>query len=767
MDYYIIMSESSQLFPGDHLPRQVSPGRTHVVNEQALLEGVSHIGGPNSVFQDSHGTANVIVGLKWVLPENKREGVEALLEDLPGKYYEDLIVLSNPFIRGKVLPGSEEAKWYSEISSAAQQNSLARISILEKWRDIVMAVREEKDDGLDKACVMMFADVCPGLKTTLRYRANILGRIPLAGLTQADRLCRDHVSAIVRDWYPDSGFDGYIRAIDLGIQGAEYAYTAQILAETACQLQTLPAVKQSEYMKARVATLFGLYLPDGFTNTAQKAVESLDSTLLEAVRIFDTLRINKLPIEVQDQLLALKRKLLGRIDQRSHNKVLEGYQSSITTIYRPLSAEGMSTFIAQRRNKSTNNTDTKPASPEVARVSGEVHCTAKQLAAENAAAAAIAQARLEAEHDAPLNDEIAELIESHRVLLEPFTFTNKKLREHGLLGANSLSYLLETKTKISMSQELAQTFTGLCILAQSCESGSFLRESIRAALDGDSKATASFARIIEQLYTRQGVEKLERSLASEVDWFTEDRLQAIIAFVRQVEDQVAKGDIVAPNYLKTFGSETLVKLRDALYHEAVPDTSVVSDSPEPPSILLEGVSIQLVESHAPHGIPLPESLRSRDVLEFDFSVFPPDANIDAIREAVSRAYEKELRDVPLDWEMAENLLFLRDTYGGKVGLSRPGDLGKDGVPYFVLDCQALNGRRVVILDHVEYGNAAYILDTKKLQDGYNCDDVIRCGSRALARLVGAMQVFHPDLDVEDRSYRHLNTVLKKLGLPQL
>jgi hypothetical protein len=129
--------------------------------------------------------------------------------------------------------------------------------------------------------------------------------------------------------------------------------------------------------------------------------------------------------------------------------------------------------------------------------------------------------------------------------------------------------------------------------------------------------------------------------------------------------------------------------------------------------------------------------------------------------------ERSSGERPLDWDMIENLLFLRDTYGGKVGLTKPGNLGttQEDVPYF-LAILPIGGEEIAVAEHPVYGNATYLIKDSGKQKEYKILDII-AESRAFARVLGARQMIHPDLDVADRALTHLNKILRYLGLQEL
>ena len=321
-----------------------------------------------------------------------------------------------------------------------------------------------------------------------------------------------------------------------------------------------------------------------------------------------------------------------------------------------------------------------------------------------------------------------------------------------------------------------------------------LQSTIAQTLTTDSEYRNTYASIFAGLLRPNGTAQNSstRNIGREIDWVADriDLLAAIIEGPKDTKNTPLPRSTPLGLDAELFTLANLEKVRRALFPEDVVQMAVDTDNVN----LLQDIAEDEVVSLQPetegfaendettvsqtaelesslHGFALPESLQGRGIGEFDIVIFPSEASVVDMENFIKRYYpgsvERSSGERPLDWDMIENLLFLRDTYGGKVGLTKPGNLGttQEDVPYF-LAILPIGGEEIAVAEHPVYGNATYLIKDSGKQKEYKILDII-AESRAFARVLGARQMIHPDLDVADRALTHLNKILRYLGLQEL
>jgi hypothetical protein len=628
----------------------------------------------------------------------------------------------------------------------------------------------------------------------------------IRGEFSADAAIDNHIKRLVNTAYKDTGIQGYIRDISLEIAGTEQAMSIGLLARASCYIQSVPSLRKNTQVLRQALESFGLKEYAEKPRDACEVATGIDSSLLRASELLGKLRVNNLLEKDRQDLEILQGKIAEQIAKRATEAQTVSSLSGVTIVHRPLNAQMMAERLEAKKEPSKRQEILAPTpAAGLSELPKSLNPTKEELA-KLAATAALEAAQAEAEHDDPLKTRLEALAGMHEELLKPFTFSQKQLRGLGLTGGNSLEYTLlkgaqDVQPKLRElaevpSGEVFATMAGLFLLASDSKMNvEDLQSTIAQILTTDSEYRNMYTSIFAGLFRPNGIAQNSspRNIGREIDWVA-DRIDLFAAIIDGPKD--TKGTSLprsAPLKLNAelFTLENLQRVRRALFPEDVVQISVGVDNVNPPQEITEDEVVPLhletggsvkddeemtvlrtaeLESSL-HGFVLPELLQGRGIEEFDIVIFPSEASVVDMEKFIKRHYpgsvEKSSGERPLDWDMIENLLFLRDTYGGRVGLTKPGNLGttQDDVPYF-LAILPIKGEEIAVAEHPVYGNATYLIRDSGNQKEYKILDII-AESRAFARVLGAKQMIHPDLDVDNRALTHLNKILHYLGLQEL
>ncbi|QQS19376.1 hypothetical protein IPL85_03750 [Candidatus Saccharibacteria bacterium] len=494
--------------------------------------------------------------------------------------------------------------------------------------------------------------------------------------------------------------------------------------------------------------------------TVKEYLTGLDGRLEKALLLLET-KASNAPERMRDVFDLAKDVIIESIDLRCGALTDFPEVASSFVRYEPLSGDrlrGVLEAYNSRRDRrlllSRQDNSPRKATTEGSEALAAARQKRLDEAAKRAAELAL-RTQAEMEADAEISENMLRVTSAQATLLEQYTFTGKKLRSLGFMGKDSFSYILQKETSQVLPDSVLQTFVGLLVLASKSQDGESFKNELVEQLVADSSLRSEYGRLFAQLNSRSGYRNaLQRDLSTEIEWLSDADNFASIRKIFEIigaEDSPYNSPFGKEDWGAAIGilSDVLVYKQGLTASQGDGDTSVREDDEVQVALATgellgdddqgdgEGVKLGADPASPPD---LPALWDKKDVIrQLDWEMFPPDADINVIKGFTLENYGDKVSH-KINWGYVENLLKLRDIFGGVVGQTLPSSLGKGGVPYYVA-VLSVDGEEFAIGESPEYGNATYVLRSKLAEYGASYREIFE-QTRSFARLLGAEQVVH-------------------------